>query len=258
MTATLVATPEPNNVPPRVRLDLTWTGHTTATISRHDPDGRVRPVRLAEPVTISGGVALVYDYESWFGQSMTYDATDSTTISSSAVTLSVSSVWLRNPGIPSLSVIVEIAGDGSPIRAANRGVHRPLARQYPIVITDGRRKSKSTTMLLRTWTLADIDALNACLDNCNVVLLDVPPANPWGITHQYMAVGDLTEIRQVEEIAENPFRQWQLPYDEVSRPAGGLQSQRTYANLLVDATYAQMDAAYLSYTNVLSGVRIGS
>lgn len=259
MTTTLVATPEPLNDPPRVLLTLTWTAATTATVARQDPDGQTRVVRTADPATLSGGIWVGYDYESWFGESTVYTATvGATTITSSAVSLDVDTSWLRHPGIPSLSQPVELAGDGSPVRAATRAVLQPQGRQYPVVVSDGRRKAPASTLKLRTYELADKAALLALFDDVSVLLLDVPPALAWGITHQYMSFGDLTEDRLVVPRPDNPWREWSAPYNIVDRPPGGIQSQRTYADLLVYPTYLALDAAYATYADMLSGHTIGS
>lgn len=256
MPTTLVATPEPSNVPPRVKLDLTWTGATEATIVRTDPDGRVRTVRGADPVEVSSDVALVYDYESFFGESTTYEAiVGASSVTSSAVTLAADDVWLRHPGIPSLSQIVELAGDGEPTFAVNRAVFQPLGRRYPIAVTDGVRKAATGELKLRTYTAADRDDLEALLADASVLLLDLPPDLGYRMpVHQYLSFGDLTVTPLVAANPRNVWLEWTLPYHRVERPAGGLQALRTYADLLTEAsTYLELRSLYDDYAEVLSG-----
>jgi hypothetical protein len=67
-TIALVATPQPDNIPPRVRLDVTATGTptvTAVTVTRLDPDGRWRRVRTADdgPQPLTSGTATLYDPE---------------------------------------------------------------------------------------------------------------------------------------------------------------------------------------------------
>lgn len=257
MPTTLVATPEPGNGPPRVLLELEWTGETEITVQRVDPDGRTRPVRLAEPAELTSDEWSGYDYESWFGQSTTYQATDgTTTISATPVTLSVDAAWLRHPGQPDLSMQVNVEADGDPVRRVNRAVLEPLGRRYPIVVTDGRRKAKQSTVTFRTYTLAEADQLLGLVDDTAVLLLDVPPAWGWGITHQYMAIGDLTETRTAPagRGAWIPVRNWSAPYDVVDRPADTDAGDRTWANVLAEAaTWQDVLDMYDTWGDVLTG-----
>jgi hypothetical protein len=252
--ATLTATVQPGNVPPRVFLQLTGATGTTVEVGRQDADGRTRPVRGGDPGTLSGGTWVGYDYESWFGQPMVYEAVTSggTTLSAS-VQLDVADVWLRHPGAPDLSVIVEIHGEPDETYALNRLVTAPLGRTYPIVTTDGRRKAKTATMVVATWDDDQRNALHNIVADGAPLLLDVPPAKGWGLEHQYMAIADVTAARATPELAEFGGRLWSLPYDEVDRPVGGQQAQWTYADVLARyATYNAVKAAYLTYNDLLA------
>jgi len=258
VTTTLTATADPTNNPPRVLLNLTYTGQTSATIVRNDPDGSQTPVRLAEPATLDGSGSWVgYDYESWFGSSTTYTATTAAgSLTSSAVTLNVADVWLRHPGVPSLSQLVDFQGEGQPVRAVTQAVLQPLGRATPVVVSDGQRKAKTGTITLRTKNDTEHAALLGLVDDVTPLLLDVPPAKLFGadLTHQYLALGDLTQNRLREDYYPHPWRIWTAPYIVVGRPAGGIQSQRTYATVLAaQATYQAVLTRYATYTAVLTG-----
>lgn len=258
MPTTLVATPEPANDPPRMLLELTYTGQTSATIVRTDPDGSQTPVRLAEPVALDGaGSAVLYDYESWFESSFSYTATTAGgSITSSSVSLSVSDVWLRHPGVPSLSRQIDFQGEGDPARPVVQAVLEPLGRTYPIVVSDGQRKSKRGDMTIRTASDAEHVALLALLDDVTPLLLDVPPSLAWGsdLTHQYLAIGDLAQRRRQPDYYPDGNRIWTAPYIAVGRPAGGIQAERTYADVLAaDATYQGVLTRHATYTAVLTG-----
>lgn len=258
MATTLTATPEPGNNPPRVLLQLTYTGQTSATIVRNDPDGSQTPVRLAEPVTLDGsGSAVLYDYESWFGASTTYTATTAGgIITSSAMTLDVPDIWLRHPGVPSLSQKVDFQGEGEPTRPVMQAVLEPLGRITPIVISDGQRKSKRGDITIRTKNDGEHDALTALLDDVTPLLLDIPPSAGYGadLRHQYLAIGDLTMRRRMPDYYPDSNRIWNAPYIVVGRPAGGIQAQRTYATVLAaNATYQAVMTRHATYTAVLTG-----
>lgn len=257
MPTTFTATPQPTNNPPRTLLQLTYTGETTATITRADPDGVVRTVRLADPATLTGGSWTGFDYESWFGQSTTYTATvgGGGTITTAASTLSVSQVWMRHPGVPSLSMPIDFQGEGQPVRPVNQAILEPLNRPTPIVVTDGRRRAKRGTLTVRTKTDSEAAAWLALLDDTTVLLLDIPPNIPFGITaHQYVSLGDLTEDRLRPDYYPHPWRIWSVPFVVVDAPAGGQQAQRTYATVLAAfATYTAVKARYSTYNNLLTG-----
>jgi hypothetical protein len=255
---TLIVTPDPNNVPPRMILEITYTGQTSATVVRNDPDGTTTAVRLGDPVALDGsGQAVLFDYESWFGSSTTYTATTAGgSVSSSAASLDVSDIWLRHPGIPSLSQKIDFQGEGDPTRPVMQSVFEPLGRITPIVVSDGQRKSKRGEMTIRTANETQHANLLGLLDDVSVLLLDVPPAKGFGadLTHQYLSIGDLTMRRRIEGYYPDTNRIWTAPYIVVGRPAGGIVSQRTYGTLVNDfATYQDVRNRYATYTTVLTG-----
>lgn len=254
----LTVSAEPANVPPRILVQLEYTGATSATIVRNDPDGTQTPVRLAEPAALDGsGSVVLYDYESWFGGSTTYTATTTTgTATSTTVTLDVADIWLRHPGVPSLSQKVDFQGEGNPTRPVTQAVLEPLGRANPIVVSDGQRKSKRGDLTLRTKNDAEHTALLALVDDVTPLLLDIPASYNYGadLRHQYLAIGDLTQKRLMEDYYPHPWRIWNAPYIVVGRPAGGIQAQRTYATVLAaHATYQDVLTRYATYTAVLTG-----
>ncbi|HEX5543676.1 MAG TPA: hypothetical protein VFX60_19335 [Micromonospora sp.] len=257
MTTAFTATAEPTNSPPRTLLELTYTGQTSAVIMRTDPDGADRPVRLGEPATLDGsGTWVGYDYESWFGEPSTYTATTAAgTLTAGPVTLDVDKIWLRHPGVPSLSMEIDFQGEGEPVRPVNQAILEPLNRRAPIVVTDGRRRAKRDTITIRTKTDDEAAALLALLDDVAVLLLDLPISKNYGMDrHQYLALGDLRQARLRPDYYPHPWRIWTAPYIVVDRPAGGLQSERTYASVLADlATYTAVRTTYGTYTDLLTG-----
>lgn len=255
--ATLTATPEPGNDPPRVLLQLSWPDLTSAQVTRRDPDGRDRPVRLGEPARLSGGEWVGYDYESPFGRPVTYKATSTAgvSVSSTAVMLDVTAVWLRHPGIPNLSLPLRVVDMGQQAYPVRRGVFTPLGRRMPIVVTDGRRQSPRSTLVVRTDTLTARQQMVSLLDDAAVLLLDIPPSKGWGVEHLYVSIGEAVEARRVE-YGSNPERDWTLPYEETSRPIGGLTAERTFSDVLAeDATFQSVKDSYTSFRDLLLGRR---
>ena len=258
MPTTLIVTPDPANVPPRMIIEITYTGQTLATVVRNDPDGTTTPVRLGDPVTLDGsGQAVLLDYESWFGSATTYTATTAGgSIDSSSVSLDVPDIWLRHPGVPSLSQKIDFQGEGDPVRPVAQSVFEPLGRTVPIVVSDGQRKSKRGDLTIRTKNDTEQANLLGLVDDVTPLLLDVPPGKGFGadLTHQYLSIGDLTVRRRIEGYYPDPNRIWSGPYIVVGRPAGGIVSQRTYATLINDfATYQAVKTRYATYTAVLTG-----
>lgn len=261
--SSLTATPEPANVPPRVLLNLNVADlgpvPTTATIQRRDPDGRTRLVRAADPATLTAGVWQGYDYEAPFGAAVTYEATaGAAVVVSGAVTLDVQTVWLVHPGVPEISVQllsdnVRALSFATRARPTSRSVFTPLGRTYPLVVTSGARQAPQTELVVRSLTLEQLDALVQILADESVLLLNVPPSLRWGIDHEYISVGDLTENR-LGLWGSHEARDVVLPYLVVDRPAGGLQAQFTYADVLANhASYSEVYSRYASYSALLAG-----
>jgi chitosanase len=258
----VIAYAEPNNNPPRVRVEGYWLDKTkTVKLTRLDPSGEVSPVRgteTAQPVG-SDNHFTFFDYESPFGVDIKYKADDNTdggTATSQTARLNVrSSAWLRHPGNPPLSIKVEIEDDESPTRKVNRAVHEPIGRLRPIVVTDGTRKAKSATMKLRTYTLAEKEKILAIFQDAATLLVDVPPSWGWGIEHQYCAFGDLVESRPTNK-AWLPYRDWTVSYDVVDRPVTGSAGIRTWVNVVSEAaTWKDVPVLYAKWLDVVNGVK---
>lgn len=260
-TVTAVPTVELSNVPPRVRLDVTDTGTPNlfaATVTRLDPDGVQRPVRTTDgnPLTLSTSgsnrVGLVYDYEAPYGQAVTYSTLESPGTVSAAVTVDETRPWLVHPGIPALSLPIRVGTLGSRSRKVQRGVHFPMGRKFPVVVTDGSRKAAEYQLTLVSLDDAESAALEELLDDAAPLLLNVPVAKGWRLTFEYVAVGDVEEERP-SRIASESLRSWVLLLTVIDRPAGGTQAQRTYVDLLSFGSYADLQAAYADYSAVLAG-----
>lgn len=262
MPATLSATADLVNVPPRVRLDVTIPGGAgvSVLITRVDPDGRTQVVRLADPATMVGTTWVGYDYEAPFGAYVTYKAsvtyTNPGTIvetASDSVALAVVDVWLIHPGIPALSMRLDsVKSLGERVRPTSRGIFEPYGRETPLIVTDGKRKAVQAQLAIRTTTLDELGALVALTADSAVLLLNVPYALGWGVANEYISLGDLVESREVET-GDDPGRLISGPYHVVSRPVGGSQSQRTWATVLAEsATWQDLMNTRATWSEVLA------
>jgi len=267
-TVTVTATVENSTGPldvPRVRLNVTDTGSSPAlfatTVTRLDPDGRVVPVRTNDGnplvLTTSGTtrVGLLYDYEMPYGAPVTYSTMETPTSSSAAVTVAESKIWLVHPGVPELSMPVELA-KGSLAEeewGVQQGVFYPMGRAFPVVQTDGSRKASSSSLTVSLSSLTDLARIKALVSDAGVLLLNVPASLGLGIDTDYIAVGPIRNVRP-SDIGSAPQRDIVMPFIVVDRPAGGSQSERTYVDLLAQfSSYAALRNAYPSYTALLAG-----
>ena len=219
---------------PRVALSVTLTSGvvpSTASITRLDPDGVSRPVRLAEPATLTHGVWSGYDYESPFGVSLLYTITGDTGATATiSARLDVPDVWLRSPGQPELSCRIGYQGRGSMgsrTRKSTQAALTPFGRSSPIIVSGPVRQSASSSLLVLTQSLAERAALWALLETDAVLLLTIPPAKGWGLTNEYISIGDAVEERP-GAVLPDLWRQFTLPYQVVDRPAGDLRPLYTW------------------------------
>lgn len=255
MTVTVAATVELDNQPPRVRLDVAADdGETSATITRLNPDGRTVIVRTEDdgPLPISGGAALLYDYELPYGQAVSYSSLESPGEESAQVTVDAADVWLIHVGVPALSLPVRVASFGSRVRPVERAVYRPMGAEFVVVHTDGHRKAPESTIELNVADLDELSALEALTSDASDLLLNVPVSLGWGVPTSYISVGDLEEVRLIDYAAEQR-RYYVLPYQVVDRPVGGSQAQRTLVDLLAYPTLGDLQVAYPTLLDVLAG-----
>lgn len=259
-TLTVTATEHPETTPPSVRLDITASGTptvTSATVFRTDVGGRTYPVRTSDggALPVSGGVATLWDYEIPYGTTSVYSvaATGATTVTDTAL-LNVTSPWLVHPGVPSRSRPISVAEFGEVVRTADRGVFAVIGRSDPIAISGGARNAGAG--VLEVWTDTDSErvALELLLSDSTPLLLNMPASLSWGVESCYVSIGDVTAARPVV-YAGQPRRDWSLPYQIVSRPAGGSQSLRTWATVATEyATWADVAATGLTWAELSNPV----
>lgn len=224
---TLTVTPEPANVPPRVRIDIDDASGalTEVTVRRLDPDGRYRNVRTSDDAALplDGGAATIYDYEAPFGQPVTYSLTvaGSPTVT---VTLDVADIWLVHLQVPSRSARVPKVTDlGNRTHALDVGMFQILERAEPVTATSGARQAPRGTLTVGTFTEGELAALLGVLADGSVLLFNIPASFGFGVPTSYMQFFDVDENRIID-YGPHQGRDWPLPYQTVGRPAGGTQA----------------------------------
>lgn len=256
MTVTITPTTSLTTTPPSISLAITTTTETSTTILRNNPDGTQTAVRTSDgnPLPVSGGTATLVDYEPWYGYAVSYTSLESPSSVSTAVTLDPGVTWLIHPGVPALSQAVQFRPGTlqQEVHALRRGVFYPMGRTNPVVVTDGARKSGSSSVTLFTTTLTDYGNLMALLSTGSPLLLNVPASLNTGFNPSYIAIGDVQVNRWTDTVID-AYRDIVCPFDVVDAPVGGSQATRSYTDLFAFSSYAQMDANYPSYTALLAG-----
>lgn len=239
----LAATPEPTNVPPRVRIDVTDTGNSpvisSVTVTRTDENARTISVRSNDgnPLLLESKdgvrVGTIYDYEVPFGTSVVYSTLQQPENSSTAVVVDEGQPWLIHPGQPNLSQPVEfrIGSFAEETRAVRSGVFRPLGRASAVVVTDGRRKGIESSFTVGTETLGQLSALLSLLDDAGVLMLNIPGDSGLGIASAYVAVLDV-RVRRRSDIGSDPARDVEMPFVVVEMPTGGTPTSWTWADVM--------------------------
>lgn len=256
MTITVTPTAQPSNVPPRVQLNVSASaGETSTTVTRINPDGTVTTVRTLDggPLALSGGAGLLFDYEMSFGAGVSYSSTQSPATISAQVTVDVASAWLIHPGVPDLSLPVTVGSITDRTRAVQRAVLQPIGREFPWTATDGQRKAAQFSLTVYTADEDGRASLYSLLEDTNVLMLNVPAGKGWGITAEYVSVGEVTEARPFRLMGLSD-RMITLPMVVVDRPAGGTASERVWNDVTgAYATWNAVTAAYASWNAVLAG-----
>lgn len=258
---TITATALPTNAPPAVRVDVNDTRSpgqaSLLTIVRNNPDGTQSPVRTSDgnPLPLTGGIGLVYDYEMPLGEAVSYTALEVPTVASLQVTVASTQAWLVHPGVPSLSIVVDfrVGTNDEETWATTRGVFWPLGRATPVVVTDGARKAAASRGIFSISSAAELEDFRALVADAAVLLLNVPASVPVGLGSTYISLGDIS-VKRPSSIGSDQLRDIEASYQVVNRPAGGTQSARTWADVLASyGSWAAVLAAYRSWADVLTG-----
>lgn len=251
----LTATPDPTNWPPRIALHVTGSTGTTVSVTRQNTDGTTYSVRSGSPATIVSGGARPYDYESPWRLGGTYTARDSTGATATATVAGLwefgaVNPWLIHPGIPSLSMPIEVVRLGDRTTSVSRGVFKVLGRADPVTVGDGTRGSEQFDLVVRTrWNddlgpsdLQDEDRMRRILADGSPLLMQFAYDGSRRWRWQWVSVDQVTASDVVPWVDSEGI-EWTLPCTVVRAPSGSLQAQWTNAGVL---------ARYATNTDVLA------
>lgn len=256
---TIAGFPEPGNRPPRILIQVSSLTGPSVRIMRIGPDGQAVPVRSGDPATLNSAAWIGYDYEAPYNAPVVYEAFPVNGVPSvvvaPAVTLKATRPWLVHPGVPSLSQPVTVKVLDDETMTSSGALHEVLGRDTPIPVTDGRRKTAAFTTLLKTATAGEATALEQLFYDTAPLLLQVLyPNQTEESVYRWVYIGDITQARKSTRFGDQS-RIWTLPCREVSRPVGGIQSQRTWAVVMAECpTWADVMARYRTWRGVLTGI----
>jgi hypothetical protein len=244
----------------RVGVSLSgWSADGLVTVSRVHADGQRYPVRGVSAV--SGGVAFGWDYEPPLSSSVTYEATDVTTVASDPVTLEAGRIsTLSAPGLPSFNVLID------PIEKPAFAMARPsvsldiLGRPDPIVTMDVL-KAPSFSLTVRTYSHTDAYALLSLLSVAPVLLLRMPGTF---LTDWCYVVASASQPKPRVGWKPQPgsaagsvgeWYEWELTCQVVGVPSGGVFGDPTatyQASLDAHPTYQDRLDSEATYLDALS------
>lgn len=267
----------------RVRVEVSWQdtgGVTYARVLRGGAAGvEVRmygnTVEAADGNTyklLSNRLMVLYDTElpldvSTTYYTHTYSGVSSASATSSSVSVASSSMcWLKDPLYPANDLQVGFTGIPNPECVTTPAIYvlkipeLSFAAASAVIGIEGARrpavgirirKDYTGQLDLATRTLGDMDRLRLLLASGGPLLWQMPAI--YGMADAYLQVQDVTEAR-ISTDHRVPWRQHQLPFIAVDRPAGfayGVDGARWRDLCDVYGTWAGATAASKTWVDVL-------
>lgn len=260
MPNSVIATVDQNNAV--IRLEIQFDPAVTGVaVQRKDPEGYTELIRSGATVGLSGGFAVIYDYEAPLDVEVSYlvsqvtptPTTPNQTASNAITIVSNGYTWLKDPGLPSRNIrLDEVEGITDVTRPARAGVFHVIDRTHPVVIS-ARREGRQGEFSFTTATDAQRMDVVLLLSRGTVLLLQTPDG--YGMGSIYVHAGDVVESRP-GTLGKESTRRWSMPIIMVDRPAGlaTMPVNNTWGN--VKATYQDWLALYntrLKWWQVVEG-----
>lgn len=206
-----------------------------ADLTRQHPSGRVIPVRGCTQLALSGGNAVVWDYEAPINIPVTYTATvytdPDTQLGQSdgiEVTWQTTQTWLKDPLEPVRNMPVTIRDMSQYTYDHRAGVHVVLGRPDAVTVGD-IRSAAAGTVIFHTRTRDEYDRFQYLTSSGHALLLQDDQDS--GIGSMYLAALGTTEERVIPT-APDTQRFFSIDYQEVRSPAGDGASFVTWADVV--------------------------
>lgn len=261
----LTATPQPDDSPPSVLLQVSAipAGTTTVTITRAVNLVPTAPVRGAEALPIVGTTTGIVDYEAPFGVPIVYLATayDTTGAKLAAAQLTaeldVDEMWISDPLAPGVSTacrgvkapesFANITYSLTATTTPNEGV------ELPIALTGVRQAGSGVPLVIIAEGAAEAVPIRQVLRYAAPFLLRLPVR--WQVPLPALAYCLATSIADTLFGGVYGRSHITLTFDLVQPPGRSIAVPvRTYATLLAEAsTYADLAASRSDYLDVLLG-----
>jgi hypothetical protein len=228
MVASLVATV--NSASDRIDLSLSGWTFSAPTISRVVYSTNTpTPIRGAQPATVSGQAWSGYDAEAPHNTDLYYMASAGLNQVTSAVVnlYGAREIRLKHLTNAALSTLISIVEVPSFSRPSKSTFFEPIGRKNPIASSSTKRGSLRGSMILRTQTQAEWQALDAIFADDSVLLLQSPPDYYFG-GDVYIQPGDIDESPLITRVVGYDNRRWSVPFTVVSAPAG-VENLSTYS-----------------------------
>jgi hypothetical protein len=128
-----------------------------------------------------------------------------------------------------------------------------MGRANAVVFTDGARKGADSSFTILTTSDTQRTAIESLLADASTLLLNIPVALGYNIKSRYVAIGDVDYGPVVDKVVESWFTMT-LPFSTVDRPAGGVQSSRTWSDILAGyGSWSAVLAQYKTWGDLLTG-----
>jgi hypothetical protein len=136
-------------------------------------------------------------------------------------------------------------------------VFRPIGRATAVVRTDDVRYEPTFDLQVGTRTLDEEAALIALLTDGSPLLLQVGYEGQTRRDYVWVSVGEVTEA-PVNPAWDDTYTAWTLPCTVTDAPAGTLQSQRTWDDVMAEnASWNDVGAIYASWNDEIIDKKIG-
>jgi len=199
-------------------------------------------------VLVTGGAAAV-SRSSW----IQLPVVDNIGQATATVTPTLTNVWLKNIGRPSLNTPLVITNISDITEPARMGLHPIIGRSREVATTDVRLGQRFTLTVMVANKSDELDLKNKLALGGPVFLQG--PNSDCAIPTMYAVIGDV-DRKQPSGSKRSMRRYIDLPLTECAAPSSAVFSATyTYADLVLDyATYADMIVANPTYASLIDKV----